>query len=220
MHQRPSRCWVCANVSAATSDRRRPQRTSTAIMARVAHTAKCGNVGSVFAWRADSQLPVRTPTHFALFTRAMPAASSGASSSLSAASAANLRIADILTMIDEDPSRPFSSDARHALTVASVNPGRGAYPNQARNSSSATLYIRRVNGEETESSTICFNRSHSAGFSTTAKSLILCLFAPGCWALSVVKSCGHYLGIEARIKRKTAQVFTSKSRALDISKQH
>ena len=30
MHQRPSRCCTCPNVSAATSDRRRPQPGRTA----------------------------------------------------------------------------------------------------------------------------------------------------------------------------------------------
>jgi hypothetical protein len=34
MHHRPSRCCMCLSVSAATSDRRRPQPSSTAIMAR------------------------------------------------------------------------------------------------------------------------------------------------------------------------------------------
>ena len=34
MHQRPSRCWMCVSVSAATSDRRNPQPRRTARMAR------------------------------------------------------------------------------------------------------------------------------------------------------------------------------------------
>ncbi len=42
----------------------------------------------------DSQFPARIPCVFALFTRLMPAANSGASNPLSAASAASLRIAD------------------------------------------------------------------------------------------------------------------------------
>jgi hypothetical protein len=65
------------------------------------------------------------PCVFALFTRLIPAASSGASIPLSAASAASLRIADILIMMDDDPSRRSSRDTRHALTVALVKPGRG-----------------------------------------------------------------------------------------------
>ena len=51
-----------------------------------------------------SQLPVRTPMHFALFTRAIPAANSGTSSPLSVASTASLRMADMRMMIDEDPA--------------------------------------------------------------------------------------------------------------------
>src|SRR6202035_1360060 len=66
------------------------------------------------------------PCVFALFTRAMPAANSGASSPLSAASAASFRIADILIMMDEEPSLRSSRDTRHALTVAFVKPGQAA----------------------------------------------------------------------------------------------
>src|SRR5580658_3569007 len=68
--------------------------------------------------RCDSQLPVRMPCVFALFTREMPAANSGASRPLSAASAASLRIADMRMMIDDEPRRRSSSDTLHALTVA------------------------------------------------------------------------------------------------------
>ena len=66
------------------------------------------------------------PTDLALFTREIPAANSGASNPLSEASAASFRIADILTMIDDDPNARSSSVTRHALTVALVKPGRGA----------------------------------------------------------------------------------------------
>src|SRR5262249_49427125 len=104
---------------------------------------------------------------------AIPAASSGASTPLSAASAASLRIADILIMMDEEPSLRSSSDTRQALTVAFVKPGRGACWNHARNSSSAMLYTRFVIGDDTLSSTICFNFSHCAGFSTTVRSCIV-----------------------------------------------
>src|SRR6202020_2646389 len=68
-----------------------------------------------------------------------PCASSGESRPLSAASAASFRIADILIMMDDDPSPRSSSDTRHALTVALVNPGRGACWNQAINSLRAML---------------------------------------------------------------------------------
>jgi hypothetical protein len=116
------------------------------------------------AWRNDSQFPDRTPTIFALFTRAIPAANSGARRPLSAASAASLRIADIRTMIDDEPSSRSSSDTRQALTVALVKPGRGPCWNHARNSSRAMLYTRFVIGEETLSSTSAFSFSHPAIF--------------------------------------------------------
>src|SRR5580658_5250734 len=102
-----------------------------------------GALNRACACRSDSQLPTRTPCVFALFTRLMPAASSGASRPLSAASAASLRIADILIMMEDDPRRRSSSDTRHALTVALVKPGRGACWNHAINSFSAMLYTFR-----------------------------------------------------------------------------
>ena len=155
------------NVSAATSDRRSPQPRSTARIARSRSprsVAISGALSSACACRCDSQLPVRMPCVFALFTRVMPAASSGASKPLSAASAASLRIADMRTMIDDDPSLRSSSDTRHALTVALVKPGRGASWNQPINSSSAMLYTRFVIGEETLSSTSVFSFSQPAIF--------------------------------------------------------
>jgi hypothetical protein len=39
-------------------------------------------------------------------------------------------MADILIMMDDDPSPRSSSDTRHALTVALVKPARGARWNQ------------------------------------------------------------------------------------------
>ena len=76
----------------------------------------------------DSQFPTRMPVDFTLFPRLVPWAISGASSPLSAASAASLRVADILKMMDDDPRCRSSNDNRHALTVALVKPGRGASP--------------------------------------------------------------------------------------------
>ena len=176
MHQRSSRCWTCANVSDATSDRRSPQPRRTARMARSRKPLDRRDIRrvdeSAWACRSDSQLPTRMPADFTLFTRLMPAANSGASSPLSAASAASLRIADMRMMIEDEPSLRSSSDTRHALTVALVKPGRGACWNQAMNSSSAMLYTRRVIGEETLSSTSAFSRSHCAIFSTAIKSSI------------------------------------------------
>jgi hypothetical protein len=69
----------------------------------------------------------------------MSAANAGASSPLSVASTASLRIADILTMIDDDPRPRSSSVTRQALTVALVKPGRGSWAYQAKNSSRAML---------------------------------------------------------------------------------
>src|SRR5579863_4157790 len=102
----------------------------------------------------------------------MQAANSGASSPLSAASAASLRIADILIMMEDEPRRRSSRDTRQALTVALVKPGRGACWNHAINSFSAMLYTRLVIGEETLSSTSAFNFSHCAIFSIAINSFI------------------------------------------------
>src|SRR5215470_16576150 len=121
------------------------------------------------------------PTDFALFTREMPAANSGAKRPLSAASAASFRMADIRTIIDEEPSFRASSDARQALTVALVKPGRGSCWNHARNSSRAMLYTRFVIGEETLSRTSVFNFSQPAIRCFTTNSVIL---GPRCWALT------------------------------------
>jgi hypothetical protein len=77
MHQRPSRCWTCANVSAAISDRRRPQPRITAVMARSR---------SPFAVEASGALNCFSHVRCQPLTRAPV-------SPLSAASAASLRIA-------------------------------------------------------------------------------------------------------------------------------
>jgi len=98
-----------------------------------------GALRSACACRWDSQFPTRMPVDFTLFTRLIPCANSGASRPLSAASAASLRIADILIMMEDEPRRRSSRDTRHALTVALVKPGRGACWNQAVNSFSAIL---------------------------------------------------------------------------------
>ncbi len=98
---------------------------------------------------------------FALFTRWMPAANSGASRPLSVASTASLRIADMRTIMDDDPSLRSSRETRQALTVALLKPGRGSCAYQAKNSSRAMLHTRFVIGDETESSTRLFIRRHS-----------------------------------------------------------
>jgi hypothetical protein len=99
-----------------------------------------GAFKSACAWRSDSQFPTRTPCERTPLIRAMPDASSGASSPLSAASTASLRTAVIRTFIEIGPSPRASSATRHAITVAFVNPaGRGASANQAMNSSRPRL---------------------------------------------------------------------------------
>ena len=95
-----------------------------------------GAFRSAYACLSDSQFPVRTPIDLALFTQAIPAASSGASNPLSAASAASLRRAVIRTLMDTEPRPRASSATRQALTAALVKPGRGSWPYQAMNSSS------------------------------------------------------------------------------------
>src|ERR1039457_3047884 len=102
----------------------------------------------------------------------MPAANSGASSPLSVASTASFRIADMRTMIDDDPRPRASRDTRQALTVALVKPGPGSWAYQRKNSFNAMLYARFVIGDETLSRTRAVNRCHSVFFSTTAKSFI------------------------------------------------
>jgi hypothetical protein len=59
-----------------------------------------------------------------------------------------MRIADILIMMDDDPSLRSSRDTRQALIVALVKPGRGAC----------------LIGDETLSSTNVFSFSHPAIF--------------------------------------------------------
>src|ERR1017187_4130207 len=120
----------------------------------------------------DSQFPVRTPIDLALFTRAMPAASSGASNPLSAASTASFRTAVIRTLMLTEPRPRASRATRHALTVALVKPGRGSRAYQAKNSSSPRLYTRLVIGEETLSRTRAFNLRQSAALFATAISFI------------------------------------------------
>jgi transposase InsO family protein len=109
-------------------------------------------------------------TDLALLTRAIPAANSGASSPLSATSAASLRTADMRIMIDDEPSPRASRDTRHALTVAFVKPGRGACWNHTRNSSRAMLYTRFVIGEETLSS--CWKGQGHTGRGTWIERLL------------------------------------------------
>src|ERR1039458_2617902 len=176
MHHRPSRCWMWFIVSAATSDRRNAQPRSTAMMARSRRplvVVISGAFRSACACRRVSQFPARTPMDLALFTRWIPAASSGASRPLSVASTASLRMADMRTMMLDEPRPRSSRDTRQALTVALVKPQGGFHTYQPKNSSRAMLYTLFVIGDETESSTRLFIRRHSFVLSTTVNSFIL-----------------------------------------------
>src|ERR1019366_8925590 len=178
MHHRPSRCCTCAMVSAATSDRRRAHPDITTMMARSRSpfvVVISGAFSSAWACLRESQFPARTPMDLALFTRWIPAASSGASRPLSVASTASFRIADMRTMMLDEPRPRSSRDTRQALTVALVKPGRGSWAYQPKNSSRAMLYTRFVIDDETESSTRLFIRRHWFALSTTVNSFILCL---------------------------------------------
>jgi len=87
---------------------------------------------SVWACRIDSQFPTRTPLDLTPFIRVIPAANSGASSPLSAASTASLRTAVMRTLIEIEPSPRASNATLQALTVALVKPGLGSWPNQLK----------------------------------------------------------------------------------------
>src|SRR5271157_3265846 len=131
-----------------------------------------GVFSNVWACRTESQLPKRTPFDATPLTRVIPAANSGASNPLSAASTASLRTAVIRTLMETVPSPRASRATRQAATVAFVKPGRGSWPYHSKNSSSAWLYTRFVIGEETLSSTSAFNLCHSVICGTTIKSVI------------------------------------------------
>jgi adenine-specific DNA-methyltransferase len=142
MHHRPSRCWTWPTVSAATSDRRSPQPRSTARIARSRSplvVLASGVFSSVWACLTESQFPKRTPFDATPFTGVIPAANSGASSPLSAASTASLRTAVIRTLMETAPRPRASSATRQAHTVAFVNPGRGSRSYHSKNSSSPRL---------------------------------------------------------------------------------
>ena len=69
MHQRLSRCWMCSIVSAATSDRRSPQLSRMASIARLRSpflVVTSGAFRSFWACWTDRQFPTRTPMDFRL----------------------------------------------------------------------------------------------------------------------------------------------------------
>jgi len=108
MHQRPSRCCMCPIVSAATYDLHRAQPRSTAMMARSRKPLQRCDIRRV---QERPGLLERQPVPRAAHrwtsrsSRAgLPAANSGASRPLSIASTANLRTADMCTIIEDDAS--------------------------------------------------------------------------------------------------------------------
>jgi hypothetical protein len=107
MCQRERRHFGSSQAAAEKYGKNRP-------IAQALQRVVSGALRRACACRRDSQFPVRMPCVFALLTRLMPAANSGTSSPLSAASAASLRIADILIMMDEDPRPRASSVTRQA----------------------------------------------------------------------------------------------------------
>jgi hypothetical protein len=105
----------------------------------------------------------RIPTDFALFTRLMPAASSGAGSPLSAASAASFQIADILN----DGGRPEPAGLQRYPPRANgglgeARPGSMLEPRQELVQGHVVHVFR--NGEDTLSSTRVFNCSSLRAF--------------------------------------------------------
>jgi len=90
-----------------------------------------GVFSSVCACRTESQFPKRTPLDATPFTRVMPLASSGASSPLSAASAAGFRTAVIRTLMETAPRPRASSATRQALTgLGEAGPRLEAVPGE------------------------------------------------------------------------------------------
>src|SRR5882672_3712888 len=151
MHQRPSRCWTCASVSAATANARSPQPSRTARMAR-SRSPFTRNIR-----RAEQRLSLsqRQPVSDTDADRLRALYATDAGRQLRCEQHVVGRLDrplpdwDIRMMIDEEPKPRASSDTRQVLTVAFVKPGRGSCRYQAINSSSVMLYTRRVIGEET-----------------------------------------------------------------------
>jgi hypothetical protein len=85
--------WRGIDATAATEQHREHRPVSEALLMPTS-----GAFSNACASLSDSQFPTRTPMDLAPFTRAMPAASSGASSPLSAASTDSFRTAVIRTL--------------------------------------------------------------------------------------------------------------------------
>ena len=102
---------------------------------------------------ASEPVPCPDPELFSPFYRAMPAASAGSSSPLSAASDASFRIAPRRTLMVEEARPNRSSSARYDWTTALESGPRGVSRYQERKSSSALAYARRECGDRTLSRT-------------------------------------------------------------------
>jgi hypothetical protein len=85
-----------------------------------------GPFNSVCACRIEKPVPKRTPLDLTPLIRVIPAAISGASRPLSAASTASLARGVIRALIKIELSPRASNATRQALGVALVKPGRGS----------------------------------------------------------------------------------------------
>ena len=104
--------------------------------------SRFGDRRSSLTCSALSQFPSRTPTLFAPFTLRMPAANSGLSKPVSAASYASRRTAASRRLIVEDDSRRDSSSSRYRSTTVLLKAIRGSEQYHATKSSIANRYDR------------------------------------------------------------------------------
>src|ERR1035438_534448 len=101
-----------------------------------------GAFRSAWDWRRVSHLPDLTPIDFALFTRAMPAAGSGASSPLSVAATAGVRMADRIGDETLCKTRDFIRGEAHV--ARRDDRARATVPPRARRAIAGTLRIRSM----------------------------------------------------------------------------
>ena len=119
--QRASRCSKLSTSRATSSARRSPQPMRSARIARSRFPLRDDGSGALSrepACSRVSQFPALTPSRLAPFTLVIPAASSGASRPLSAASDASFRIAAKRTLIEEAASPRLESTPAYSWTSA------------------------------------------------------------------------------------------------------
>ena len=104
--------------------------------------SRLGAPSSALAWHAVSQFPSRMPSFLAPFTRRIPAASSGLSSPLSAASYASRRTAASRKFIVDDAKWRLSSCRRYRSTTVLLKASLGSEQYHATKSSIAKRYAR------------------------------------------------------------------------------